>query len=116
MRKEGEKETNQAFMSQWTNAIEKDDKNRVALEQGRKQRLIANAEYLKTQMGSVEKPDSGSAKKRADDILIKKKYQLGGVMNPEEARMNRELLKEIARVKRGEGASDKLQRQADAPF
>ena len=47
MRKEGEKETNQAFMSQWTNAIEKDDKNRVALEQGRKQRLIANQEFLK---------------------------------------------------------------------
>ena len=60
-------------------------------------------------MGSgVEKPDSSSAKKRADDILIKKKYQLGGQMNPEEARMNRELLKEIAKVKRGEIASDKL--------
>ena len=116
LRKDNEKSTNTSFMNQWTNAIEKDDKNRMALEQGRKQRLIANAEYLKTQMGSVEKPDSGSAKKRADDILIKKKYQLGGVMNPEEARMNRELLKEIARVKRGEGASDKLQRQADAPF
>lgn len=116
MRAENEKNSNTAFMNQWTNAIEKDDKNREALEQGRKQRLIANAEYLKAQMGAVEKPDSGSAKKRADEILIKKKYQLGGVMNPEEARMNRELLKEIARVKRGEGASDKLQRQADAPF
>ena len=116
LRQENEKNSNAAFMSQWTNAIEKDDKNRVALEQGRKARLIANAEYLKAQMGSVEKPDSGSAKKRADDILIKKKYQLGGVMNPEEARMNRELLKEIARVKRGDGPSDKLARQADAPF
>ena len=116
MRAENEKNSNTAFMNQWTNAIEKDDKNREALEQGRKQRLIANAEYLKAQMGAVEKPDSRSAKKRADEILIKKKYQLGGVMNPEEARMNRELLKEIARVKRGEGASDKLQRQADAPF
>ena len=29
-------------------------------------------------------------------------------MNPEEARMNRELLKEIARVKRGESPSTKL--------
>jgi hypothetical protein len=29
-------------------------------------------------------------------------------MNPEEARMNRELLKEIARVKRGESPSHKL--------
>ena len=67
-------------------------------------------------MGSVDKPDSASAKKRADDILIKKKYQLGGQMNPEEARMNRELLKEIARVKRGENPSDKLQRATDAPF
>lgn len=32
----------------------------------------------------------------------RKKYELGGMMNPEEARMNRALLQEIARVKRGE--------------
>ena len=30
------------------------------------------------------------------------KYKLGGMMNPEEAKMNRGLLQEIARVKRGE--------------
>ena len=34
---------------------------------------------------------------------------LGGMMNPEEARMNRALLQEIARVKRGEEPSDLLQ-------
>lgn len=32
----------------------------------------------------------------------KTKYALGGMMNPEEARMNRALLQEIARVKRGD--------------
>ena len=32
----------------------------------------------------------------------RKKAQLGGMMNPEEARMNRALLKEISRIKRGE--------------
>ena len=43
------------------------------------------------------------------DIHTKKKYTLGGMMNPEEARMNRALLQEIARVKRGEEPSDLLQ-------
>ena len=117
LKKEAEDSSNKAFMNQWTTAIEKDDKNRHALEQGRKQRLIANSEYLRHQMGAMNPvPDSSSAKKRADDIHTKKKYQLGGVMNPEEARMNRELLKEIARVKRGESPSSKLYQQADAPF
>ena len=32
----------------------------------------------------------------------RKEYELGGMMNPEEARMNRALLQEIARFKRGE--------------
>lgn len=59
---------------------------------------------------------TNSAKKRADEIHLKKKYTLGGQMNPEEARMNRELLKEIARVKRGESPSKKLYDRADAPF
>ena len=42
------------------------------------------------------------------DIKTKKKYALGGMMNPEEARMNRALLQEIARVKRGDEPSDLL--------
>ena len=35
-------------------------------------------------------------------VKNRKKYELGGLMNPEEARMNRALLQEIARVKRGD--------------
>ena len=38
----------------------------------------------------------------------RKKYELGGMMNPEEARMNRAYLQEIARVKRGDEPTDKL--------
>ena len=49
-------------------------------------------------------------------MLLKKKYTLGGQMNPEEARMNRELLKEIAKVKRGESPSKNLMTKVDAPF
>ena len=36
------------------------------------------------------------------DIVTRKKQQLGGMMQPDEARMNRALLQEIARVKRGD--------------
>jgi hypothetical protein len=40
------------------------------------------------------------AHKNASDVKVKRKFELGGQMNPEEARMNRELLKEIARAKK----------------
>ena len=40
-----------------------------------------------------------------------KKMQLGGMMNPEEAKMNRALLKEIGRAKRGEEPTKMLEAQ-----
>ena len=93
-------------MNRWSEAIERDDQNRLQIEEVRKQKLIHNQNFLKEQMDqSIGQSNSGSAKKRADEIIVKKKYTLGGQMNPEEARMNRELLKEIARVKRGESPS-----------
>ena len=46
----------------------------------------------------------------------RKKYELGGLMNPEEARMNRALLQEIARVKRGEQPTDKLAAAVQNPI
>ena len=52
--------------------------------------------------GAQSNPTTGSPPKN------RKKYELGGMMNPEEARMNRVLLQEIARVKRGEAPTDKL--------
>ena len=45
---------------------------------------------------------SSQAEKLGSEVKNRKKYALGGMMNPEEAKMNRALLQEIARVKRGE--------------
>ena len=102
---------NKSFMNKWSEAVEKDDNNRVELERARKQKLISNQDFLREQMDANPAAIPGptnSAKKRADEIHLKKKYTLGGQMNPEEARMNRELLKEIARAKRGESPTKKL--------
>ena len=49
-------------------------------------------------------------------IERKKKERLGGLMDPEEARMNRALLQEIARAKRGEEPTPLLAHQRDAPI
>ena len=49
-------------------------------------------------------------------MKTKKKYTLGGMMNPEEARMNRALLQEISRAKRGEEPSDLLQIATQNPI
>ena len=46
----------------------------------------------------------------------RKKYELGGLMNPEEARMNRALLQEIARVKRGDQPTEKLAAAVQNPI
>lgn len=105
LQKDNEIRSNKSFMHRWSEAIEKDDKNRLELENVRKQKLISNQNFLKEQMDQTTGHSNNSAKKRADEIIVKKKYKLGGQMNPEEARMNRELLKEIARVKRGESPS-----------
>lgn len=45
---------------------------------------------------------SSAGEKHGSDIKLRKKYALGGMMNPEEAKMNRALLQEIAKAKRGE--------------
>lgn len=56
--------------------------------------------------------NSAATAKNASDIKIKRKFELGGQMNPEEARMNRELLKEIAKAKK-EGVSQRMGSVAD---
>ena len=106
-------------MNVCSQAMEKDENNRIYKEKERKEKLISNQNFLKEQMDANPQnmmQGSVSAKKRADEIHLKKKYAIGGQMNPEEARMNRELLKEIARVKRGESPTKRLQDRADAPF
>ena len=45
----------------------------------------------------------------ATRIANKSKNALGGMMNPEDAKMNRALLQEIARVKRGEATTQILE-------
>ena len=62
--------------------------------------------------GTSPHADNGSALSGkggiSSDIKTRKKYALGGMMNPEEAKMNRALLHEIAKVKRGEASQDIL--------
>ena len=58
--------------------------------------------------GSPSYANMGSV--QGSEVKATKKAHLGGMLNPEEARMNRALLKEIARVKRGDEPSGLLQR------
>ena len=60
-----------------------------------KEKVIQNQAYLRKQI--EENPNRSLL---ASDKKTKKKYLLGGQMDVEEARMNRELLKEIALKKR----------------
>jgi len=47
---------------------------------------------------------------------LSKKQQLGGLMNPEEAKMNRALLQEIGRVKRGDEPTGLLAAATNNPI
>ena len=63
-------------MHKWSEAITKDDNNRIEVEKARKLRLINNQNFIKEQMDAnqIVGPHSASAKKRADELIIKKKY------------------------------------------
>ena len=50
------------------------------------------------------------------ETMHRKKQALGGLMNPEEAKMNRALLKEIARAKRGDDPTDLLDHKSKVPI
>ena len=54
--------------------------------------------------------------KHGSDALHRRKYMLGGMMNEEEARMNRNLLKEIARAKRGDEPTAQLASASKSPL
>lgn len=99
-------------MTRWVQRAEEENKIRREVEQSRKKQILANQHFLREQMGGVS-PTEGSALSGKggfghSDIKTKKKYALGGMMNPEEAKMNRALLHEIAKVKRGEASQDIL--------
>ena len=81
--------------------------------------MLDNQNYLKEQIGQstmiTGAPNMSTAgDKQGSDIKNRRKYALGGMMNPEEAKMNRALLQEIARVKHGEAKT--LERLAKNPI
>lgn len=105
---------NQSFMNRWVEQMNESDKKRVAVEQQRKNKIIDNQSFLKSQIdGQTVIPGKGSAH---GDIAVQKKYKMGGLMDPEEAKMNRELLKDIAAVKRGEEPSRRLKQAVGQPI
>ena len=101
-------------MNRWVDMMNVEDQKRLNIERQRKNKLVDNQQFLKSQIeGSTLIPGKGSA---SGDIAVKKKYNLGGLMDPEEVKMNRELLKDIAKVKRGEAPSLRLQQAVSQPI
>jgi hypothetical protein len=89
-------------MKKWMLQTEIVDAQRKLKEEQRANKIKATQNFLIEQM-----QNSAATAKTASDIKIKRKFELGGQMNPEEARMNRELLKEIAKAKK-EGVSQRM--------
>jgi hypothetical protein len=100
--KEAEEKTNVSYMKRWTLQTDIENAQRKLVEQKRQDKINAVQNYIIEQMHS-----NGTNVKNASEVKIKRKFELGGQMNPEDARMNRELLKEIAKAKK-EGVSQRL--------
>ena len=106
MVKESEFKANKSFMHKWVENMTVEDNKRSMMEKQRKDKMLDNQQFLRQQIeGQTVIPGKGSFQ---GDIAVKNKYKLGGLMDPEEAKMNRELLKDIAKVKRGEAPSLRL--------
>ena len=106
-------------MNRWVERAEEDNRQKNLIEDSRKQKLLANQQFLREQMGSMHSglPVNASGSMiGGSDTKNKKKYALGGMMNPEEARMNRALLQEIARVKRGDEPTGLLANATNNPI
>ena len=78
-------------MKKWTVTAEQESNRRKQVEENRQDKIKKTQSYQIEQMQL-----NPNTVKNASDIKMKKKFELGGQMNPEEARMNRALLKEIA--------------------
>lgn len=89
-------------MKKWMLQTEIADAQRKLKEEQRANKIKETQNFLIEQMHM-----SAATAKNASEVKIKRKFELGGQMNPEEARMNRELLKEIAKAKK-EGASQRM--------
>ena len=115
LREEGENRANVSYMNKWMQSMDADEQVRVKRANDRKNKILENQQYIRQQID--QNNTLPVAPKGTDNaIVIKKKYGLGGLMDPEEARMNRNLLKEIAKVKRGEQPSDAMRRNVNAPI
>ena len=121
LREENEARANKSYMNRWVERAEEDNRTKAKMEDARKQKLLANQDYLREQMGnpgglSGLPVNTSGSQIGSSDVKNKKKYTLGGMMNPEEARMNRALLQEIARVKRGEEPTGLLANASNNPI
>jgi len=103
-------------MLHWIERTEEETKNREQLEQQRKQKILENQQFLRDQMQQAACTPATLAGQTGSEIKERRKHRLGGMMNPEEARMNRALLQEIARVKRGEEPTGVLAQQTSSPI
>ena len=106
--RDGENKANVAFMNRWVDSMDKEEQKRSMVERKRKDKMVENQGYLKSQIEYAQViPGKGSVH-GPGEMGVKRKHNLGGLMDPEEAKMNRELLKDIAKVKRGEAPSLRL--------
>lgn len=115
LREENDARANRSYMNRWVEKADEDNRKRAALDATKKQKLVQNQEYLKEQMHNSQAV-SVSVTGIGLDNAQRKKHALGGLMNPEEARMNRALLQEIARVKRGEEPTGLMQNATKNPI
>ena len=117
MKMDNDMRANKSYMNQWIQQTQVADQSRATIEASRKQKVVANANFLKNQMG-LGGNVSGNISTNGSSVNkpLTKKQQLGGLMNPEEAKMNRALLQEIARVKRGDQPTHLLAAATNNPI
>ena len=104
MREENDQQTNKNYMNQQLLRTEEENTKVRDAEKQRKQKMFENQQFLLDQMRANPTPSGAAvtAGNAGTEGKQRNKARLGGMMNPEEARMNRALLKEISRIKRGE--------------
>ena len=120
MKQQNDIKANRIYMNQMVERAENDRKKQSNLDDQRKQKVMANQKFLIDQMLSSGSPIAAVSKtinsSVAQEMKSRKKAQLGGMMNPDEARMNRALLQEIGRIKRGESPTNMLSGQLHNPI
>lgn len=114
MREEQHARANKEYMSRMLAVNAEETKKSSDQDHNRKKKALENQQFLMDQMRMSPTPAAMSV--AGDAIRPKKKQHLGGMMKPEEARMNRALLQEIARVKRGDQPTSLLTQQRDNPI